>query len=53
MAQTTPSVPMGTRVTPITPATESLERKTINRVVWRLMPILMPGRCCACLERVC
>ena len=34
------------------PVLEPLERETVNRVVWRLMPILMLGYFCAYLDRV-
>jgi ACS family tartrate transporter-like MFS transporter len=31
---------------------EPLERETINRVAWRLLPLLMLGYFCAYLDRV-
>jgi ACS family tartrate transporter-like MFS transporter len=34
------------------PALDPLERETVHRVVWRLMPILMLGYFCAYLDRV-
>jgi MFS family permease len=34
------------------PTVDPLERETIHRVVWRLMPILMLGYFCAYLDRV-
>ncbi|MEA2739164.1 MAG: transporter, family, tartrate transporter [Acetobacteraceae bacterium] len=34
------------------PAMDPLERETINRVAWRLMPLLMLGYFCAYLDRV-
>ena len=37
---------------PITPAPDPLERETIRRVAWRLMPLLMLGYFCAYLDRV-
>jgi ACS family tartrate transporter-like MFS transporter len=30
---------------------DPLERETIRRVIWRLMPLLMLGYFCACLDR--
>jgi MFS family permease len=35
-----------------TPAVEPLERETIRRVAWRLIPLLMLGYFCAYLDRV-
>jgi MFS transporter, ACS family, tartrate transporter len=37
---------------PAKPALEPLERETLNRVAWRLMPLLMLGYFCAYLDRV-
>ena len=37
---------------PITPAPDPLERETVRRVAWRLMPLLMLGYFCAYLDRV-
>jgi MFS transporter, ACS family, tartrate transporter len=37
---------------PSAPAVEPLERETIHRVAWRLMPLLMLGYFCAYLDRV-
>jgi MFS family permease len=37
---------------PSTATVEPLERETINRVAWRLMPLLMLGYFCAYLDRV-
>jgi ACS family tartrate transporter-like MFS transporter len=46
---------MSDRVTTATPsaaAVEPLERETVHRVAWRLMPLLMLGYFCAYLDRV-
>src|ERR1700740_1295869 len=46
---------MSEHTTPLSPAQRSrgpLERETVNRVAWRLMPLLMLGYFCAYLDRV-
>ena len=40
------------RTSPPKAVIEPLERETVNRVVWRLMPLLMLGYFCAYLDRV-
>jgi ACS family tartrate transporter-like MFS transporter len=40
------------QASPSTATVEPLERETINRVAWRLMPLLMLGYFCAYLDRV-
>jgi ACS family tartrate transporter-like MFS transporter len=52
MAQTIPPAPMTGAAQAGTPTPDPLERETVNRVVWRLMPILMLGYFCAYLDRV-
>ena len=52
MDLTVPSGPKEPWATPTTPAIEPLDRETINHVVWRLMPVLLLGHFCACLDRV-
>jgi ACS family tartrate transporter-like MFS transporter len=52
MNQSTPSGPTGAPARPTSAAEGPLERETINRVAWRLMPILMLGYFCAYLDRV-
>jgi MFS family permease len=47
-----PSKPMTTQTSLATPAVEPLERETVHRVAWRLVPILMLGYFCAYLDRV-
>ncbi|HVB68980.1 MAG TPA: MFS transporter [Acetobacteraceae bacterium] len=37
---------------PATPGTPDIERETVHRVAWRLMPLLMLGYFCAYLDRV-
>src|SRR5580658_1663232 len=49
MSQTIPPNP---RTTEAAQTLDPLERETVNRVVWRLMPILMRGYFCAYLGRV-
>jgi MFS transporter, ACS family, tartrate transporter len=41
-----------TQLSPAQSALEPLERETVNRVAWRLMPLLMLGYFCAYLDRV-
>ncbi|MBN8909493.1 MAG: MFS transporter, partial [Rhodospirillales bacterium] len=45
------AVQSGGRGTPLDP-TGMLERETVRRVAWRLMPLLMIGYFCAYLDRV-
>src|ERR1700722_9322781 len=47
-----PAKPVMTRASAETPVLEPLERETVNRAVWRLMPILMLGYFCAYLDWV-
>jgi len=49
MSQTTPSTPQGTQTTPVI---EPLERETIRRVAWRLLPLLILGYICNYLDRM-
>ena len=51
MDQTVPSVPNGGGSALSLNAIEPIERETIKRVTWRLMPLLMLGYFCAYLDR--
>lgn len=52
MSQTMPPNPRNTAASSAAQVMDPLERETVNRVVWRLMPILMLGYFCAYLDRV-
>jgi sugar phosphate permease len=52
MSQPVPSNPAGSQPPPIVAIIEPLERETINRVMWRLMPMLLIGYFCNFLDRV-
>ena len=49
MSQTTPLSSAGTQPPAVI---EPLERETIRRVIWRLMPLLMLGYFCNYIDRV-
>ena len=52
MAETLPIGATETTLPPAVASIEPLERETIRRVAWRLMPLLLAGYFCAFLDRV-
>jgi ACS family tartrate transporter-like MFS transporter len=52
MDQTTPVSPRGAHSVPAVADIEPLERETMHRVMWRLMPLLVLGYFCNYLDRV-
>jgi ACS family tartrate transporter-like MFS transporter len=52
MSQTTPTSPEGTQPPPVIAVIEPLERETIRRVAWRLMPLLVVGYFCNYIDRM-
>jgi MFS family permease len=52
MSQTTPVSPAEAQPLPVVAVIEPLERETISRVAWRLLPLLIVGYFCNYLDRV-
>ena len=52
MSQTTRSSIEGAQPPPVIAVIEPLERETINRVAWRLMPLLVLGYFCNYIDRM-